>query len=78
MTRRHIICCNRLNCQGHKKKARTAGRFGRHNSAFVAIGKGIVGDGALEKVPMFARIDAPQILFLAAGSILVVGIAYLF
>jgi hypothetical protein len=26
---------------------------------------------------MFARIDAPQILFLAAASILIVGIAYL-
>jgi hypothetical protein len=35
-------------------------------------------DGALEKVPMFARVDAPQILFLAAASILIVGIARLF
>jgi len=27
---------------------------------------------------MFARIDAPQILFLAAGAILIVGIALIF
>ena len=27
------------------------------------------------EVPMFARIDAPQLLFLAAASILIVGIA---
>ena len=31
-----------------------------------------------ELAPMFARVDAPQILFLAAASILIVGIAYLF
>ena len=30
------------------------------------------------EVPMFARIDATQILFLAAATILVVSIAYLF
>jgi hypothetical protein len=29
------------------------------------------------EVPMFARIDAPQLLFLAA-AILIVGIAYFF
>jgi hypothetical protein len=31
-----------------------------------------------EEVPMFARIDIPQILFLAASSFLIVGIAHLF
>jgi hypothetical protein len=38
----------------------------------------IRGMGHWRKVPMFARIDTPQILFLAASSILIVGIAYLF
>jgi hypothetical protein len=42
------------------------------------LGKALAWDGALEKVPMFARVDAPQILFLATASILIVGIAYLF
>jgi hypothetical protein len=37
-------------------------------------------DGALEKVPMFGRIgrNAPEILFLATASILIVSIAQLF
>jgi hypothetical protein len=44
------------------------------------LGNIICGTGHWRKVPMLARIirDAPAILFLAAGTILVVGITYLF
>jgi hypothetical protein len=48
----------------------------KHNSAFVTVGY-YRGDRGTGEVPMFARVRA-EILFLAAGSILVVGIAYLF
>jgi hypothetical protein len=44
----------------------------------LSCGISTVGWGTWRKVPMFARIDAPQILFLAASSILIVGLAYLF
>ena len=33
---------------------------------------------ALPEVPLFTRIDAPQILFLAAAGLFIVGIAYFF
>jgi hypothetical protein len=37
-----------------------------------------LGWGTGKGAQMFARIDAPQILFLAATSILIIGVAHLF
>jgi len=48
----------------------------KHNSAFVKV-RYSRGDRGTGEVPMFAHIRA-EILFLAAGAILVVGVAYLF
>src|SRR5215469_13098868 len=48
----------------------------KHNSAFVKV-QYWYGDRGTGEVPMFAHIRA-EILFLAAGTILVVGVAYLF
>ena len=52
----------------------------RHNSASVEVRLYRGMSGHWRKVPMLARIlkNAPEILFLVAGSILVVGVANLF
>ena len=58
-------------------EAESAGsRVKKHNSALVKV-RYSRGDRGTGEVPMFAHIRA-EILFLAAGAILVVGVAYLF
>jgi len=65
-------CSKHLCRSGKRGRSRTK----KHNSAFVKV-RYSRGDRGTGEVPMFAHIRA-EILFIAAGAILVVGVAYLF
>ena len=65
------VCSKHLCRSGKRGRSRK-----KHNSAFVKV-RYSRGDRGTGEVPMFAHVRA-EILFLAAGAILVVGVAYLF